>query len=132
MVLRRLKLMGEYADVQEQATPQQNPVDQKVASIQGINPQPNRRPENDEFTYWEIQCELDLINSARPSSRGRASRCHRVTMDKDSHQALALRRDWNEDDEECQRKRLYEISVHSGASFFGTGLMNISATRRRR
>ena len=127
-VLRRLKLMGEYADVQEQApTPQQNPVDQKVASIQGINPQPNRRPENDEFTLWEIQCELDLDQFAPAKFKGKGIALpYRVTMDKDSHQVLALRRDWNEDDEECQRKRLYvKYPYIPGPGFFGTGLMNI-------
>lgn len=127
-VLRRLKLLGEYADVQEQApTPQLNPVDQKVASIQGINPQPQRRPENEEFTIWEIQCELDLDQFAPAKFKDKGIALpYRVTMDKDSHQVLSLRRDWNADDEECQRIRLYvKYPYIPGPGFFGTGLMNI-------
>jgi len=49
-----------------------------------------------------------------------------VTIDKDSREIKAIRRDWKEDDDDCQRKRMYvKYPYVPGPGFYGTGLLNI-------
>jgi hypothetical protein len=49
-----------------------------------------------------------------------------VTIDKDSRKILSLIRDWNENDEDARRKRLYvKYPYVPGPGFYGTGLMQI-------
>jgi hypothetical protein len=47
-------------------------------------------------------------------------------MDKDSREILAIRRDWDEEDEECQRQQMYvKYPYVPGPGFYGTGMLNI-------
>lgn len=126
-VMKRMKLLGEYADVKlEPPTGQIGIVDEKIASIQGTQNKKDR-PEDEPFTLWEIQCELDLEQFATGDMKGEGVPLpYRVTMDKDSWEILALRRDWNPDDNQCNRKRLYvKYPYVPGPGFYGTGLLNI-------
>lgn len=126
-VMKRMKLLGEYRDQPlTPPTPQPNQVDEKIASIQGT--QNNKdRPEDQPYTIWEIQCELDLEDYAPGKFKNKNIPLpFRVTMDKDSREILAIRRDWNPDDDECERKRLYvKYPYVPGPGFYGTGLLNI-------
>lgn len=125
--MRRLKLIGEITGLP--ATPpsaQQNQVEMKVDQIQGT--QQNRdRPEDEPYTIWEIQCELMLPEfMPKKYADEKVALPFRVIMDKDSRQILSMRRDWNPDDDECQRKRLYvKYPYVPGPGFYGTGLLNI-------
>jgi hypothetical protein len=66
------------------------------------------RPEDQPYTLWEIQCELDLEEFAPNQFKGKGVPLpYLVTMDKDSQQILAVRRDWKPEDEDCTRKRMY-------------------------
>jgi hypothetical protein len=49
-----------------------------------------------------------------------------VTVEKDSKQILAIRKDWDEDNEECERKRMdVKYPYVPGPGFYGTGLGHI-------
>jgi hypothetical protein len=103
-------------------------VDAKIASIQGTTP--NRdRPEDQPYTVWESQCELDLDEfiPRGASSRARAFRCRISSRwTRTAGKSSPIRRDWNEDDEECERKRMYvKYPYVPGPGFYGTGLLNI-------
>lgn len=128
-VVKRMRLLGEYADTQlQQPTPQTDTISQKVAEIQGVNSSTTReRPENQPYTVWEIQCELNLSQFAPGKFKDEDIPLpYRVVMDKDSRQIWSVRRDWNPDDDECQRKRLYvKYPYVPGPGFYGTGLLNI-------
>jgi hypothetical protein len=128
-VMKRMKLIKAYRDVElTQPTPTPNVLETKVASMQGTTPQ-RARPEDQDYTLYETQCELDLDEFIPAGSKFKGEGIplpYLVTIDKDSHAILAIRRDWNEDDAECQRKRMYvKYPYVPGPGFYGTGLLNI-------
>jgi hypothetical protein len=127
-VMKRYQAKGYWRDVSLQPpTPQRDAVDEKVASIQGTMLDANRRPEDQPYTVWETQCELDLPRFAPKefSSRG-IPLPFRVTIEKDSRVVLALRRDWKPEDEDCERRKLYiKYPYVPGPGFYGTGMLGI-------
>lgn len=128
-VMKRMKFIGAYRDIElTQPTPQTNPVDAKIAGIQGTRPTQNR-PEDQPYTIYEIQCELDLDQFIPAGSKLKGEGIplpYLVSIDKDSRAVLAIRRDWDEDNEECERKRMYvKYPYVPGPGFYGTGMLNI-------
>jgi hypothetical protein len=129
-VMKRMELIGAYRKGPESipSPPQVNAVDAKIAGIQGTDPTPQKsRPEDQPYTIWESQCELDLPEYAPGKFKGEGIALpYLVTMDKDSKEIKAIRRDWEEDDEECERQRMYvKYPYVPGPGFYGTGLLNI-------
>jgi hypothetical protein len=128
-VMKRMKFIGAYRDVAlTQPTPTLNVVDAKKASMQGTTAQQSR-PEDQDYTLYESQCELDLDQFIPEGNKLKGEGIplpYLVTIDKDSREILALRRDWNEDNPECERKRMYvKYPYVPGPGFYGTGLLNI-------
>ena len=125
-VLKRMQLVGAYRQIDlGQPTPVQNAPQQAVGEMQGTKP--STRPEDQPYTIWETQCELDLPQYAPTQFKNEGIPLpYRVTIDKDGRQILALRRDWNENDPECARKRLYtKYPYVPGPGFYGTGYLGI-------
>ena len=126
-VMKRMMLLGAYRDVMlTQPTPTPNTVDQKIAGIQGVQVRPER-PEDQPYTLWETQCELDLPEYAPGKFKDEGIPLpYLVTLDKDSREILNLRRDWDENDAECQRTRMYvKFPLVPGPGFYGTGMLNM-------
>ncbi len=126
-VMKRMKLLGAYRDVElTQPTQTTNVVDEKIAGIQGTKATPSR-PEDQPYTIWETQCELDIPQYAPGKFEDEGIPLpYLVTIDKDSREILAIRRDWEEDDEECQRQQMYvRFPYVPGPGFYCTGLLNI-------
>lgn len=126
-VMKRMMKIGAYRDVQlTQPTSTPNTVDQKIAGIQGTSIQ-NDRPEDQPYNLFETQCELDLPDYAPSAFRNSGIPLpYVVTLDKDSREILALRRDWKEDDEDAERREMYvRFPYIPGPGFYGTGLLNI-------
>lgn len=123
-VLKRMQHVGAYRDIDlAEPSPTDSAVDQQIGAIQGTQRTP--RPEDQPYTIWECQCELELDEFA-PSALKGLSLPYLVTMDKDSHEILALRRDWAEEDEDAARKRLYvRYPFVPGPGFYGTGMAQI-------
>lgn len=126
-VMKRMQMKGFYLDAAlTPPTQTANMVDEKVASIQGVAAV-QTRPEDQPYTLYETQCELDLDEFAPTEFKGKGIPLpYLVTLDKDSMQMLALRRDWKPEDEDCMRKRMYvKWPYVPGPGFFGTGLLHI-------
>lgn len=127
-VLKRMQLAGAYRQLKlaEPSPPQVDAITQQVAAIQGTNPAP-QRPENQPYILWESQCELDLPEFTAGKFKGKGIPLpYLVTLDKESKEVLAIRRDWRQDDEECRRKRMFvRFPYIPGPGFYGTGLLNI-------
>ena len=129
-VMQRMKLLGAYRDISAGTPPppQVNAVDAKIAGIQGTDPTPQKsRPEDQPYTIWESQCEIDLPEYAPGQFKNKGIPLpYLVTMDKESKEILAIRRDWKEDDDQCERRRMYvKYPYVPGPGFYGTGLLNI-------
>ena len=129
-VMKRMELIGAYrkGPATTPSAPSPNAVDAKIAGIQGTDPTPQQsRPEDQPYTIWESQCELDLPEYAPGKFRGEGIPLpFLVTMDKESREIKAIRRDWKEEDDDCQRKRMYvKYPYIPGPGFYGTGLLNI-------
>ena len=127
-VMKRMLAVGAYKTDKTltPATPTNDGLDAKIASIQGTDPTA-QRTEDRPYILWESQCELDLPDYAPAKFRDEGIPLpYLVTIDKESREILAVRRDWNEDDEECERKRLYvRYPYVPGPGFYGTGLLQI-------
>jgi hypothetical protein len=127
-VMKRMQFIGAYRKVDlTQPTPQPNQIDEKTASMQGTRATPERQ-EDQPYELWECQCELDLPEFAENTQfKGEGIPLpYLVTLEKDSQQILAIRRDWNEDDEDCQRRQMYvKYPYIPGPGFYGTGLLNV-------
>lgn len=126
-VMKRYMAKGIYRQVALQPpNPQPNQVDEGIAAMQGIALNKDR-PEDQPYTLWEIQCELNLDEFAPKQWKGTdVPLPYLVTMDKDTHTILAVRRDWKPDDEDCNRKRMYvKYPYVPGPGFYGTGLAQI-------
>jgi hypothetical protein len=125
--MKRMMMRKIYREVAlTPPTPTTNEVDEKIASIQGVAIA-KARPEDQPYTLWEVQCELDLDKFAPAEYKGKGIPLpYCVTIDKDTMNVLAIRRDWKPEDEECERKRMYvKYPYVPGPGFYGTGLLNI-------
>jgi hypothetical protein len=126
-VMKRMMNIGAYRDVQlTQPTSEPNRVEQKIAGIQGTQFQTDR-PEDQPYNLYETQCEIDLPDYAPKEFKDTGIPLpYAVTIDKDSREILALRRDWKEDDEDAERRQMYvKFPYIPGPGFYGTGLLNI-------
>lgn len=126
-VMKRYQMKGIYRKVVlTPPTGDSNPVAEEIAATQGVSPNKSR-PEDQPYTLWEIQCELDLPEFAPAEFRDAGVPLpYLVTMDKDTHAILAVRRDWKPEDEDCMRKRMYvKYPYVPGPGFYGTGLAGI-------
>lgn len=127
-VMKRYQAKGFWREIPLQPpTPQPNVVDYGIANIQGTQLNANTRPEDQPYTVWETQCELDLPEYAPPEFRDKGIPLpYRVTIEKDSRVVLAIRRDWKPEDEECERRQIYvKYPYVPGPGFYGTGMLNI-------
>src|SRR5215831_14098087 len=72
-VMKRMMSIGAYRDVtlaSPAPAPAKSVVDNKIAMIQGVHSTRNR-PEDEPFTLWECQCELDLDRFAPAGFKGK-------------------------------------------------------------
>lgn len=127
-VMKRMQRTGAYRQVplpQPQA-PQVSPVGEQVAAIQGTDPSV-QRPEDNPYIVWETQCELDLPEfTPKDFKDEKIPLPYIVTMDSESRDVLALRRDWEDEDEQARREQMWvKYPYVPGPGFYGTGLLHI-------
>lgn len=128
-VLRRMQLVGAYRDVPltaPQANEQANPVEQQKADIAGVKPQPARNEDAD-YTIFETYCELDIPKFAPEQFKDKGLPLpYVVTIEKNSRQVLAVRRNWDENDKQCLAKQFFvQFPFIRGLGFYGLGLVHL-------
>jgi len=124
--LKRMVEIGAYRDTPlTQPFHLVEPIEGKIGEIQGT--QRSTRPEDQPYTVWESQCELDLPEFTPAKFKNTGVRLpYIVTLEKDTRAILAVRRNWREDDEQCERKRMYvRYPYVPGPGFYGTGMIGI-------
>jgi hypothetical protein len=128
-LLKRMILSGAYRETATLTQPQPSPnvVAMTIAGVQGTMPRPPDRPEDQPYTLYETQCELDLARYAPGKFKGKGIPLpYLVTIDKDSREILAIRRDWKPGDKNCKRRQMYvKYPYIPGPGFYGTGLFNL-------
>ena len=126
-VMKRMKILGVYRDITlTQPNPEYDTVERKEANIEGIT-QDSFRPEDAEHTLYEVYCELDLDEFAPRQYKGKGLPLpYRVTIDKDSREILELRRNWREDDDDCEpRTTFIHYPYIRGFGLYGWGLLHL-------
>jgi hypothetical protein len=127
--LKRMQIAGAYRDVSlaaPQVSEKVNQVDQKKAEIAGVKPQPLDNKDAD-YTVFETYCELDIEKFAPKQFKGKGLPLpYVVTLEKESRQVLAVRRNWDETDPQCLAKQFF---VHypfiRGLGFYAIGLVHL-------
>ena len=126
--LKRMQIIGAYRDVElgEPTTPNTNVVDKKKEEIAGIQTS-MQRPEDRDYEIYETYCELDLDEYAPEDLKGKGLPLpYRVTIDKDSRKILDIRRNWDEDDEQCIAKQFFvQFPFIRGLGFYGLGYIHL-------
>ena len=127
-VMKRMQIAGVYLDVPlTQPQPEFNPIQDKVAQVQGIQPRTDR-PQDQSYTVYECYCEID-IPGFEHKHKGKITGLplpYRVTIEKDSRQILEIRRNWKEDDDDYLAKIPFVAFPYAtGLGFYGIGLLHI-------
>lgn len=127
-VMKRMQVIGAYLDVPlTQPTAKPNAVDVKEANIQGLRSW-STRPEDQPFTLYECYCELDLPGYEH-KEKGKITGLplpYRVVVEVDTRTVLAIHRNWEEDDAQCNPRRVFvKYPYVEGLGFYGIGLLHI-------
>lgn len=117
--VRKLQKMGFYREVAlTQPVEQPDAVTTAIAGMQGRPAAPQYQNDH-RHTIYECYCYLDLDDDGNELP-------YVVTMDRDSRQMLAIRRDWDEDDQlQKRRKTFVKFPYIEALGFYCIGLMHI-------
>lgn len=97
--VKKMQLNGQWLDVSLTTPIKGNdPVGDKVKSVEGISPSSNRLKDQ-QYTIYECYCELDLDEHPKGMPLP-----YRVTLEKDSRTILEIRRAWKKGDKEYKKK----------------------------
>ena len=125
--VRKMQVSGAYMDVDLSGSgdPDEDEVDQKVNKLQGIS----RGYTDDIRTILEMHCDLDIEGFEDTDPMGEPTGIklpYIVTIDKDSNQILAIRRNYAEMDP-LRKKRPYFVHYKflPGLGFYGFGLIHM-------
>lgn len=126
--LRRMQILGAYRDV-ELSLPIPKPPDaaeKKKQEIAGVK-DTHKRPEDQDYTIYECYCELDLNEYAPKEFKGKGVPLpYRVTIEDGSRKVLDVRRNWDEEDEQCLAKHYFvQFPFIRGLGFYGLGYIHL-------
>ena len=129
--LKRMQMIGAYLDVELTQPIRQSPdpVKEKKMELQGITPTTYlQRPEDVDYEIYECYCELDIAGFEHKKN-GKHTGLELpwvVTLHKDSHKILSVRRNWRQDDEMCIAKQYFvDFAFVRALGFYGIGLIHI-------
>jgi hypothetical protein len=128
-ILKRMQIIGAYRDVALTApnpSQQTTAPEKEKAEVGGYKPQP-MQPKDAEYEVYECYCELDIEKFAPKQFKDKGLPLpYVVTLEKQSRQVLAVRRNWDEGDEQCLAKQFFvQFPFIRGLGFYGLGLIHI-------
>lgn len=127
--LKRMQIVEAYRDIPigqpTQASEGQNAVDQQKAEIAGVQVQTD--PRDIDYEIFECYCELDLNQFAPKQFKDKGLALpYKVTIEKESQKVLEIRRNWKEDDKECQAKEYFvDFPYMRAFGFYCIGLLHL-------
>jgi len=126
--LKRMQILGVYRDVELSlpTTKEKTAVDKKLEEISGVSDE-NKLPEDRDYEIYEIYCELDLDRYAPTDFKGKGLPLpYRVTIEKESRKVLDVRRNWEEEDDQCLAKQFFvQFPFIRGLGFYGLGFIHL-------
>jgi hypothetical protein len=127
-VLKRMQIIKAYRDVSltSPSPSETDPVKRKKAEIAGYRAE-SVRPEDADYQLYECYCECDIPEFAPEQFKDKGLPLpYVVTLEKDSRQVLAVRRNWDEEDEQCLAKQFFvQFPFIRGLGFYGIGLIHL-------
>lgn len=123
--LRRLQVMGFYADI-DLGEPNNtlDEVEKKIAEKMGF-----RATSDDRYKLLEVQVNLDIPGLEHTDEDGEPTGLalpYLVTIEKGSHKCLAIRRNWEENDEtHKKRQHFVHYGYIPGFGFYCFGLIHL-------
>ena len=127
-VLKRMQIMGEYreCDLSPPMATEQTSVDKVTNQIAGFNPSV-QSPEDRDYEILEIYCELDLDEYAPERFKNKGLPLpFIVTMERQSRQILAVKRNWEKRDKEARAKEYFvQFPMVRGLGFYGLGYIHL-------
>lgn len=129
-VLRRMQILNVYRDIDLSASEMgQDVVDQKVASISGMDVNIGARPDDVNHKLYECYCELDIKGYEHVDADGSPTGLplpYRVTMDVYTRKILEIRRNWEDDDEDFKANNPFiSFGYVNGPGFYCQGLLHL-------
>ncbi|MCA6108116.1 hypothetical protein J6497_12815 [Bradyrhizobium sp. CNPSo 4026] len=127
--MRRMQIAGAYRDIKlgepTQQSDQPNQVDQTKAEISGVQIQTD--PRDLDYEVFECYCELDLDEYAPKQFKGKGVPLpYKVSIERWTRQVLEIRRNWREDDEQCQAKEWFvDFPYMRAFGFYCIGLLHL-------
>lgn len=127
-VLRRMQIIGAYREVEIEAPmiTRLTEVDREKEEVAGVK-EVQQRPEDRDYTLYEVYCELELDEFAPTKFKNKGLPLpYRVTIEENSRKILDIRRNWNENDEECTAKKFFvQFPFVRGLGFYGLGYVHL-------
>lgn len=129
-VMKRMMLTGAYRDVVLAKMPTQpSTTSTKIGSAEGIDKTPSMLPADQEYTVYEIYCDIDLRGFEHKNDEDEPTGLplpYIVTMDKESQTILAVRRNWKEGDDDYKKKmRIVHFPLIPGLGFYAYGFIHL-------
>ena len=127
--LKRMQILEVYRDVPigmpTIQSDNQNQVDEAKANIAGV--QVNTDPRDMDHELYECYCELDLPEYAPKQFRDKGLQLpYKVTIEKESKKVLEVRRNWREEDKECQAREYFvDFPYMRAFGFYCIGLLHL-------
>jgi hypothetical protein len=125
--LRKQMVAGVYREVDlgKPGVTEADEIQEKIDQINGVEPS----EETDEYTLYECHCNLDLPGFEDRLNDGKETGIklpYIVTIEKDSGEILAIRRNYKADDP-LRKKRQYFVHYKflPGMGFYGFGLVHL-------
>lgn len=125
--LRKQMVAGVYREVDlgKPGVTEADEIQEKIDQINGVEPS----EESDEYTLYECHCNLDLPGFEDRLNDGKETGIklpYIVTIEKDSGEILAIRRNYKADDP-LRKKRQYFVHYKflPGMGFYGFGLVHL-------
>lgn len=132
-VFKRMQLIGAYRDVSvvDPVLPTQNALDTQKQEVAGIDPslsQNTSQPALMDREIYECYCEWD-IKGFEHKENGEITGLPlpwKIVIDKASMQVLEISRNWNENDSDYERRKVFvQYPFVLGIGFYGLGLFHI-------
>lgn len=133
--LKRMQLNKTYRKC-DIATPQPTvtQTEQKIGLVEGIDKTP-QLPGDYEFTIYETLIDIDLKGFEHKDEDGEPTGLplpYKVTLERDSKKVLAIHRNWEEEDDECQKEvMIVHFPLIPGLGFYAYGFYHLLGNTTR-